>query len=64
MYLSWAFVKFCVCPFPFGIKGRLWDVIVIIPEHCLSFYFTNFLIFPENAIFLEPIDGYSLDLSG
>ena len=21
--LSWAFVKFCVCPFPFGIEGRM-----------------------------------------
>ena len=30
----------CVCPsFPFGIEGRLWDVIVIIPDHCLSIYF-------------------------
>ena len=27
--LSWAFVKFCVCPsFPVGIKGKMWDVIV------------------------------------
>ena len=38
--LSWAFVKFCVCPsFPFGIEGRTWDVIVLIPDHCLSIYF-------------------------
>ena len=27
--LSWAFVKFCVCPsFPFGIEGGMWDVIL------------------------------------
>ena len=39
--LSWALVKFCVCPsFPFGIEGGMWDVIVLIPDHCLSIYFT------------------------
>ena len=38
--LLWAFVKFCVCPsFPFGIEGGMWDVIVLIPDHCLSIYF-------------------------
>ena len=34
---SWAFVKFCVCPsFLFGIEGGMWDVIVLIPDHCLT----------------------------
>ena len=29
----------CVCPsFPFGIEGGMWDVIVLIPDHCLSIY--------------------------
>ena len=38
--LSWAFVEFCVCPsFPFGNEGGMWDVIVLIPDHCLSNYF-------------------------
>ena len=38
--LSWAFVKFCVCPsFPFGIESGMWYVIVLIPDHCLSIYF-------------------------
>ena len=29
----------CVCAlsFPFGIEGRMWDVIVFIPDHCLLF---------------------------
>ena len=37
---SWAFVKFCVCPsFLFGIEGRMWDDIVLIPDYCLSIYF-------------------------
>ena len=38
--LSWALVKFCTCAsFSFGIKGGMWDVIVLIPDHCLSIYF-------------------------
>ena len=26
--------------FPFGIVGGMWDVIVLIPDYCLSIYFT------------------------
>ena len=38
--LSWELVKFCVCPsFRFGIEGGMWDVMVLIPDHCLSIYF-------------------------
>ena len=38
--LSWALVKFCVCPsVPFGIEDWMWGVIALIPEHCLSIYF-------------------------
>ena len=25
--------------FPFGFEGRIWDLIVTVPDHCLSFYF-------------------------
>ena len=25
----------------FGFEGRMWDVIVSVPDHCLSFYFEN-----------------------
>ena len=25
--------------FPFGFEGRMWDLIVTVPDHCLSFYF-------------------------
>ena len=40
--LSWALVKFCVCPsFPFGTEGWMWDVIVLIPDHCLCIYFKD-----------------------
>ena len=24
----------------FGFEGRIWDLIVSVPDHCLSFYFT------------------------
>ena len=24
--------------FPFGFEGRVWDLIVSVPDHCLSFY--------------------------
>ena len=27
--------------FPFGFEGRMWDLIVSVPDHCLSFYFEN-----------------------
>ena len=27
--------------FPFGFEGRMWDLIVSVPDHCLSFYFTQ-----------------------
>ena len=25
--------------FPFGFEGRIWDLTVSVPDHCLSFYF-------------------------
>ena len=28
--------------FPFGFEGRMWDLIVSVPDHCLSFYFKSF----------------------
>ena len=35
--LSWAFVKFTGPSFAFGIEGRMWGVIVLIPAHCPLF---------------------------
>ena len=26
--------------FPFGFEDRIWDLIVSVPDQCLSFYFT------------------------
>ena len=25
----------------FGFEGRIWDLIVSVPDHCLSFYFSE-----------------------
>ena len=30
--------------FPFGFEGRIWDLIVSVPDHCLSFYFIIFIL--------------------
>ena len=27
--------------FPFGFEGRIWDLIVSVPDYCLSFYFAS-----------------------
>ena len=27
--------------FPFGFEGRIWDLIVSVPDYCLSFYFVS-----------------------
>ena len=31
--------------FPFGFEGRIWDLIVSVPDHCLSFYFAILQLF-------------------
>ena len=42
------FVSFCVFSyFPLGFEGRMWDLIVLIvlvPDHCLSFYFARSIL--------------------
>ena len=30
--------------FPFGFEGRIWDLIVSVPDHCLSFYFGSVIM--------------------
>ena len=35
-------LSFCECvSIPFGFEGWKWDLIVIVPDYCLSFYFTT-----------------------
>ena len=47
-------VSIFVCPsFPFGLLGGMWDVIVLIPDHCLSIYFAMNTVFSN--LYLSPI---------
>ena len=32
--------------FPFGFEVRMWDLIVSVPDHCLSFYFLSWIYSP------------------
>ena len=49
-------VKFCVCPsFLFDTEGGVWDVIVLIPDHCLSTYFTVCFL-PEGNKQNQPLE--------
>ena len=44
--LCFLFVCVCVCACassPFGFEGGMWDLIVLIPDYCLSFYFIYFV---------------------
>ena len=38
--------------FPFGFEGRIWDLIVSVPDHCLSF-FTLIVILNHYAYILR-----------
>ena len=35
--------------FPFGFEGRIWDLIVSVPDHCLSFYLGRVLLFANDT---------------
>ena len=41
--------------FPFGFEGSMWDLIVSVPDHCLSFYFTV-MCFHTPAMYGEEIE--------
>ena len=34
-----SYVFFMYASFPFDFEGGMWDMIVLIPVHCFSFYF-------------------------
>ena len=40
--------------FPFGFEGGVWDLIVLIPDHCLSIYFALSSIIRSNSFFQPP----------
>ena len=37
--------------FPFGFEGRIWDLIVSVPDHCLSFYFSSYGATERTALY-------------
>ena len=38
----------------FGFEGRMWDLIVSVPDHCLSFYFSkDILVREQDSYFSE-----------
>ena len=39
--------------FPSGFEGRIWDLIVSVPDHCLSFYFIKTSHVELSSICLE-----------
>ena len=42
VYLSKVFQFVCAfASFPFSFEGEKWDLIVLFPGHCLSFYFQS-----------------------
>ena len=45
--------------FPLGFEGKLWVLIVLVPDHCLSFYSTyfSFVYADDIAILSETEDG-------
>ena len=43
-------LSICVCAsFPHGYEGRIWGLIVLVPDHCISFH-------TQSRIRLEPPD--------
>ena len=40
-YIFHERLSVCVCAsFSFGFEGKMWDLIVLVPDHCLCFHFT------------------------
>ena len=40
--------------FPFGFEGRMWDLIVSVPAHCLSFYlYALSNVFNDNVLLVQ-----------
>ena len=36
--------------FQFGFEGRMWELIVSVPDHCLSFYFAR-----DHSLGISPV---------
>ena len=38
-YIDFETANYVLTYFPFGFEGRIWDLIVLVSDYCLSFYF-------------------------
>ena len=36
--------------FPFGFEVGMWDLIVLVTDHCISFYFSILAMVLENSV--------------
>ena len=55
--------------FPFGFEGRIWDLIVSVPDHCLSFYLLyrnheNYITWKSVFVFCAPFLHYLILILG
>ena len=41
------------CSFPFGFEDGVWDLIILIPDHCLSISFITWRYFSEPVLSLK-----------
>ena len=42
----------------FGFEGRIWDLIVSVPDHCLSFYFNQFTTCTTAAVGTAVVENH------
>ena len=40
--------------FPFGFEGRIWDLIVSVPDHCILFYFSVCFLQVRSSLMVTP----------
>ena len=45
--------------FPVGFEGRMWDLIVSVPDHCLSFYSALNSVFRFGVLYSPPSSEFS-----
>ena len=49
--------------FPFGFEGRMWDLIISVPDHCLSFHFVGRSSTSQGSHYLHSLQSLRFVLS-
>ena len=52
----------CLVTSLFGFEGRIWDLIVSVPDHCLSFYFGRLALKDEQFRSIDPVTDTEIDV--